>query len=115
MIVRLDQLIRRHILLAALIAFPIASGVPSAAQEVGSAGRGLALARQVCAQCHAVQKQQTESPNADAPGFQDIASIPGMTAMALSAALNTSHQTMPNLVLDPDERADIVAYILGLK
>ena len=32
--------------------------------------------------------------------------------MALSAALNTSHATMPNIVLEPDERADIVTYIL---
>jgi mono/diheme cytochrome c family protein len=104
----------RHIFFATMIAFPIASA-HSVAQEIGSAGRGLALAEQVCARCHAVQKQQTQSPNNDAPAFQAIASIPGMTATALSAALHTSHQTMPNLVLDPDELADIVAYILSLK
>ena len=107
-------MIPRQILLAAVITFPIAAR-PGTAQEVGSAGRGLVLARQVCAQCHAVEKQQAQSPNADVPAFREIASIPGMTAMALSAALNTSHQTMPNLILNPDERADIVAYILGLK
>ena len=107
-------MVRRHTLLAAMMAFPIASG-HSTAQEVGSAGRGLALAQQVCARCHAVQKQQTQSPNNDAPAFQDIASVPGMTAIALSAALHTPHQTMPNLILDPDELADIVAYILSLR
>jgi mono/diheme cytochrome c family protein len=107
-------MIQRLILLAALVAFPIPSG-SSTAQEVGSAGRGLALARQVCAQCHAVEKGQAQSPNADVPTFQEIASIPGMTATALSAALNTSHRTMPNLMLDPEERAHIVAHILGLK
>jgi len=105
---------RRHIFLATMIAFPIASG-HSTAQEVGSAARGLAFAEQVCARCHAVQKQQTQSPNNDAPSFQAIASIPGMTATALSAALHTSHQTMPNLILDPDELANIIAYILSLK
>jgi mono/diheme cytochrome c family protein len=105
-------MIRRQILLAAVIAFPIAAR-PGTAQEVGSAGRGLVLARQVCAQCHAVEKQQAQSPNADVPAFREIASIPGMTAIALSAALNTSHQTMPNLILNPNERADIVAYILA--
>ena len=104
---------RRHIFLATMIAFPIASG-HSTAQEVGSAARGLAFAEQVCARCHAVQKQ-TRSPNNDAPSFQAIASIPGMTATALSAALHTSHQTMPNLILDPDELANIIAYILSLK
>ncbi len=107
-------MVRRHILLTAIIAFPIASGY-SMAQEVGSSSRGLALARQVCAQCHAVQKRQTESPNADAPSFQEIASASGMNAIAFSAALNTSHRTMPNLMLEPEERADIVAYVLSLK
>jgi mono/diheme cytochrome c family protein len=105
---------RRPTLLAATLTLLIASG-PSTAQEIGSAGRGLALAQQVCGQCHAIQKEQTKSPNDDAPAFQNIASVPGMTAIALSAALHTPHQTMPNLVLDPDELADIVAYILSLR
>jgi hypothetical protein len=38
-----------------------------------------------------------------------------MTAIALSAALNTSHPTMPNIMLEAAERADIIAYILSLK
>ena len=44
-----------------------------------------------------------------------IASIPGMTAIALSATLNTSHRTMPNIVLAAEEQADLIAYILSLK
>jgi mono/diheme cytochrome c family protein len=99
-------------LFAAAIAFAAGS---SEAQEVGSAARGLALAQHVCARCHAVQKQQKQSPHEVAPAFQVIASAPGMTAMALSAALQTSHQTMPNLVLNHNELADVVAYILSLK
>jgi hypothetical protein len=39
----------------------------------------------------------------------------GTMNYALSAALQTSHRTMPNLVLDPNELADVVAYILSLK
>jgi len=107
-------MVRKRILLVAMVTFPIASGY-YVAQEIGSVGRGLALAQQACARCHAVQKQQTQSLNNGAPPFADIASVSGMTAIALSAALHTSHQTMPNLVLDPDEQADIVAYILSLK
>jgi hypothetical protein len=38
-----------------------------------------------------------------------------MTSIALSAALNTSHRTMPNIMLQPDEQADVIAYILTLK
>src|SRR5438034_123794 len=85
------------------------------AQEIGHPGRGLALAQRLCAQCHAVAKQQPQSPKEDAPPFPIIASVPGMTSIALSAALNTSHQSMPNIILTPDERADIIAYILRLK
>jgi len=54
-------------------------------------------------------------PNERAPRFQVIAGVPGMTATALSAALNTSHRTMPNVILTPDEQAHIIAYILSLK
>jgi len=38
-----------------------------------------------------------------------------MTAIALSAGLNTSHRSMPNIMLERDEQADIIAYILSLK
>ena len=107
-------MILKRTIVAGMITFPIASG-QSGAQEIGSATQGLALAQQVCTRCHAVQKGENQSPNDGAPAFQTIASVPGMTATALSAALHTSHQTMPNLVLDPDELADIVAYILSLK
>ena len=55
------------------------------------------------------------SPNANAPRFQAIASIPGMTATGLSATLNPSHRAMPNIMLAADEQADIIAYILSLK
>jgi cytochrome c len=105
---------RRTVLLAAAIA----SAVPMAqsmAQDIGQPGRGLELARQLCAQCHAVETRQARSPNDNAPRFEAVAAIPGMTAMALSVALNTSHRSMPNIVLAGDDRSDIIAYILSLK
>ena len=89
--------------------------MPSNAQEIGHSGAGLAEARRLCSQCHAVETAETPSPRTDAPAFQDIAGTSGMTATALSAALNTSHQSMPNIMLESDEKADIVAYILSLK
>ena len=84
------------------------------AQQIGRPSQGLVLAERFCAQCHAVQKDR-QSTNASAPPFGVIAAIPGMTTIALVAALNTSHRTMPNINLSPDDQADIVAYILGLK
>jgi len=101
-----------------LLAAAIASAVPiahSKAQDIGQPSHGLQLARQLCAQCHAIEKQQARSPNDNAPRFQVVASVPGMTAIALSAALNTSHRSMPNIMLSADEQADIIAYILSLK
>ena len=99
-------------LLAAVIA---SAAAPGQAQEAGQPSRGLELARQLCAQCHAVEKRQARSPNVNAPRFEVIASVPGMTGIALAAALNTSHRTMPNIMLAADQRADIIAYILDLK
>lgn len=104
----------KHVLLAVVIAFVVPIG-PSEAQEIGQPARGLEVAQRLCAQCHAVQKQQARSPNEKAPRFQTIASVPGMTAIALSAALNTSHRSMPNIMLEADVQADVIAYILSLK
>jgi mono/diheme cytochrome c family protein len=103
---------------ARLFAVTLGAGLiagPVMAQEIGQPARGLTSAERLCAQCHAVRKEQQRSPNAQAPRFQAIAGVPGMTSIALSAALNTSHRTMPNILLEAEERADIIAYILSLK
>lgn len=76
---------------------------------------GLGLARLQCAECHLVEKGQGESPNPAAPTFEHIANISGMTGMALTAALRTSHGTMPNVMIKGSDIADVVAYILSLK
>src|SRR5262245_52484396 len=102
----------RVALAAMMLSVPIAAGW---AQQVGQPGRGLELANRLCAECHAVQKSQAQSPNERAPRFETVAAVPGMTAVALSATLNTSHRTMPNILLEPDEQAHIIAYILSLK
>jgi mono/diheme cytochrome c family protein len=95
--------------LAAIVAFA------ASAQEVGQPAQGQTLARQICAECHAVTKGAAASPNPRAPAFEALASTPGMTRAALFAALQTSHRTMPNLVLQGDDMANVVAYILSLK
>jgi hypothetical protein len=55
-----------------------------------------------------------QSPNRDAPSFEKIANIPGMTstAPALAAALRTSHETMPNI--KGSDLSDVIAYILSM-
>jgi mono/diheme cytochrome c family protein len=76
---------------------------------------GLALARQVCAECHAVQAQELKSPNPKSPTFPELAATPGMTSAALTVALTTPHAGMPMFRLSAEQRADLIAYILSLK
>jgi mono/diheme cytochrome c family protein len=93
---------------AVILAWPVHS-------QDGNVGRGAEIARSVCATCHVVVRGQPAVPNSQAPPFSAIASTPGMTSIALSAALMTSHRLMPNIILEPDQRRDVIAYILSLK
>jgi mono/diheme cytochrome c family protein len=92
----------------------VATGTAQA-QYVGSPGQGFRLARVQCAECHLLEKGEGHSPNLAAPAFEHIANIPGMTAMALTAALRTSHGTMPNVIIKGSDIGDLAAYILSLK
>jgi mono/diheme cytochrome c family protein len=85
------------------------------AQEADNVGHGRQIAQSICVECHIVAKDQRVSPNSEAPPFPVIAATPGMTSIALTAALLTSHRLMPNIILDADERRDAIAYILSLK
>ena len=84
------------------------------AQEEGDLQKGRALARDVCAACHAIDKGRP-SPKVDAPTFEAIASSPGMSGRALAVALRRPHRTMPNLVIEGEELTNIITYILSLK
>jgi mono/diheme cytochrome c family protein len=85
------------------------------AQEAGDARAGLLLAREVCASCHAIISGQPSSPNPQAPSFARIARVPGMTSTALTVALQTSHKTMSNIMLEPKDLRDVIAYITSLQ
>jgi mono/diheme cytochrome c family protein len=105
----------RHViaLMAVLVCVCVAG--PVRAQDIGDTANGAAIARQVCAECHAVERGQRRSSNEEAPAFDAIAKTPGMTSIALTAALRTSHRRMPNIILSDAELKDIVAYLLTLK
>ena len=87
--------------------------VPTHAQETANAG--LILARQLCSECHAVERAPSRSPNPASPPLETIANVPGMTGMALSAALQSPHRSMPNVMLDNKQLGSIVAYVLSLR
>jgi tetratricopeptide (TPR) repeat protein len=84
-------------------------------QDLGDAGRGLAYARKVCATCHNVLRNEGPSPHRQAPPFKKIAETPGMSVTALTVWSRTTHPTMPNLVIPPDDMDDLIAYILSLR
>jgi mono/diheme cytochrome c family protein len=98
-----------------LLAAAAVASQPVAAQNSSDAQKGRVLAREVCAECHAVGRQTLRSPNARSPSFVAIAATPGMTEAALNFILHTPHRNMPNIVLNAQQTAEISAYILSLK
>ena len=85
------------------------------AQGIGNRQAGLAIAEQICSECHAVTRGQPRSPNARSPTFSELAAAPGMTSAALMVALATPHAGMPMFSLTMEQREDVIAYILSLK
>ena len=86
-----------------------------AAQNTGEARRGLTVAQDVCADCHAIDRNASSSPNVLAPTFRQIVDTPGMTELALYAALRTPHPIMPNLLPDSADVNNVIAYIRSLQ
>ena len=98
-----------------LAAAAVVIGGSGAAPQDADIEAGAAYAEQVCAACHAVLAGETYSPLPEATPFQTVANAPGMTEMALTVWLQTSHPTMPNIILEQDELRNVVAYIRSLK
>lgn len=103
-----------HRLAVMILLLSSLGSLPSFAQDQNSVQRGRAVAEQRCAVCHAVRAGETASPNAAAVSFTRVATTAGTTELALQAMLQTSHRTMPNLILDADDMRDVIAYILSL-
>jgi mono/diheme cytochrome c family protein len=98
-----------------LITILALSAAASHVHAQGNPKSGLALAQQVCSECHAIGKAQVRSPTARAPTFVELATAPGMTTAALLVALTTPHVGMPMFILAAEQRESIIAYILSLK
>ena len=100
-----------------LVGILAASAYTANAQEVsGNPEVGRVYAREVCSPCHAVTaEQRSQRIIAIAPDFQTIANTPGMTATALRAFLQTPHPKMPNLILSPEQSADVISFLLSLR
>jgi mono/diheme cytochrome c family protein len=102
----------RVICLVTALALSIAA---SQVHAQGNPQEGLALAQQVCAECHAIGKGQVRPPDSRAPTFVAVATTPGMTSTAILVALTTPHAGMPMFIFTVEQRENVIAYILGLK
>lgn len=80
----------------------------------GDPVKGLAYAKDVCAECHAVNAGAKVSPNIKAPAFQAIAHSKLVTTREITAWLQSSHPDMPDLLVPHDKREDVIAYIRSL-
>ena len=98
--------------LAATLGLTLATLQPLAAQNSRGVEAGRSLAIQWCTGCHAVEPKTVGLFAAD---FAEIAKLPSTTALSLKVFLRTSHRSMPNFILQPNEANDIAAYILSLK
>ena len=105
----------KHLLLATLGAAFVLTSASSviAAEQEGDPQAGFEYAHTYCATCHGISEEK--SPLPQAPRFRHVADTTGMTATALQVWMQTSHPTMPNIIVEPKDMRDIIAYILSLK
>ena len=81
-----------------------------------AAARGLALAEQRCAACHAVRANGT-SPHPEAPPWDDVANRPGTSEKTLRQFLRDSHNYPAAMQFRMTRRnaADIAAWMAALR
>lgn len=90
-----------------------AAATGAMADDLANSQAGFIYAQHYCSKCHGISAEK--SPLPQAPSFRDVAEQPGMTATALTVWLQTSHPTMPNIIVEPQDMRNVVAYILSLK
>jgi mono/diheme cytochrome c family protein len=104
----------KRISIAFLIVGAVLLNAPGLAQWLGDAKHGSVLVLSTCSACHGVRKGE-RSANPLAPSFTTIAQVKDLSEKAISVALQSPPHAMPKIKLDPQQRADVVAYILSLK
>jgi mono/diheme cytochrome c family protein len=77
---------------------------------------GRVLAKTYCSRCHAIGRVGA-SPASQAPAFRnlhdryDVEDLPDI----LAGGIRTGHPDMPEWLLDPDDGADLSAYIVSIQ
>jgi mono/diheme cytochrome c family protein len=92
-----------------------ASGMKASSPQSVDPSVGRHLAETVCSACHQISATSPNpGPSSGAPSFVDISRMPSMSELAIKVFLRTSHPTMPNFILSPEEIDSVTAYILSL-
>ena len=100
--------------LAAVICAGAAILTPARAQTTDPS-LGRRLAETTCRTCHQIAPDTPAlNPKSGAPSFVAVSRMPSTNEIAIKVFLRTSHPTMPNLILTPEELDSVAAYILGL-
>lgn len=102
-----------RILLLLTPAIILLATLQAKAERVGDPQAGYTYAREYCSGCHGISAEA--SPLPQATRFREVADRPGITGTALAVWLQTSHPTMPNIVVEKEDMWNVIAYILDLK
>lgn len=91
-------------------------GIGLTAAEAASAKRGLVLAKERCAACHAVTEHGA-SPDIKAPTFRRIAGQWPVEQLqeSLAEGIVTGHPGMPEFTFTPREIDDFLAHLKRLR
>ena len=92
----------------------MASGMTASSAQTADPSTGRHLAEIVCSACHQISTTSPPGRNPAAPSFVDISRMPSTSELAIKVFLRTSHPTMPNFILSPEEINSVTAYILSL-
>ncbi|WP_315702124.1 MULTISPECIES: cytochrome c [unclassified Bradyrhizobium] len=94
-----------------LIRLHNAHGAESPSSSVAA---GHKLAEAWCTACHVIDARHGTAQGG-APDFVAVANMHSTTELSLKVFLQSSHANMPNIMMTPEQRGDLVDYILSLK
>lgn len=96
----------------------------SPGRDDGAVARGRSVAMRACSLCHQVAVDLPSAREAAAPSFMEIANLPGHSRDYLRRFATERHvvdtvgepkPVMPTVFLTPEEREDVVLYILSFQ
>lgn len=82
--------------------------------EPDSISAGRKLAEAWCKNCHALDEAGADQPGRG-PDFAGIANRASTTELSLKVFFQSNHQSMPDLIIAPDQADNLAHYILSLK